>query len=85
MNILIISKTKSDKSKNVQKLMFVIFLKFCVRIVFYLFLNNLRLDAVEDLMTHASVVSEVKNLMRSIPDLDRILRRYIVFLTNCVN
>ena len=37
---------------------------------------NQRLDAVETLMKLPSVVAEVKDLMRGLPDLQRLLRRF---------
>ena len=40
-----------------------------------IFLFSQRLDAVEDLMNNDGVLNDVRGIMRTIPDLDRILRR----------
>ena len=34
-----------------------------------------RLDAVEDLMSRHSLVSDAKEILRSLPDLERLLRK----------
>ena len=35
-----------------------------------------RLDAIEDLMSRRSLVSEARDILRTLPDLERLLRKY---------
>jgi len=44
-----------------------------------------RLDAVEDLMKISDVVADVSELLRKLPDLERLLSKsaFVSFLINC--